>query len=150
MVKKGAVMFVLLLCGGILFAQTAADIDLLLDAKEITYAQAVRFVLPAAGLVEDNISNSAAFAFAVSRGWLSDTVNQDDRINMGALSLIIMKSFNLDGGLLYRLFPSPRYAFREMVYYQLIQGRSDPSLFIAGNQLLHILGRTLSFTGEAL
>ncbi|MDR1174167.1 MAG: hypothetical protein LBK83_01685 [Treponema sp.] len=35
--------------GGFLHGQTAAEMDELLDSREITWAQACRFVLPAGG-----------------------------------------------------------------------------------------------------
>jgi hypothetical protein len=59
-----------------------------------------------------------------------------------------MRSFDLKGGILYTLFPGPRYANREMVYLRLVQGRTDPQRFVDGGTFLQILGRTLTFTGE--
>jgi hypothetical protein len=48
---------------------------------------------------------------------------------------------------MYSLFPSRRYACRELVYLRLIQGRTDPDGYVDGESFLHILGRVLRHTG---
>jgi hypothetical protein len=57
-----------------------------------------------------------------------------------------MKSFGLSGGL-YRFFPNGRYACRELVYLDIIQGRSDPHMKVSGERFFRILGRILDYTG---
>jgi hypothetical protein len=137
---------------GYLSAQTAGEMDRILVSNEITYAQATQLVLMAA-----NVLPSGGNAFAIARGnqWLStgaktdDPISADDPINLGELSLLIMKAFNLKGGIFYSFFPGPRYACRELVYRRLIQGRTDPDGHLDGRTLLQILGRVLAYTGDA-
>jgi hypothetical protein len=130
-------------CPNSLFGQNAVDMDILLDTPELTYAQAAQFVLPAAGVVAGRVTEIEAFSTAESRGWMPEKTGATDRINAGGLSLLIMKSFNLKGGLMYTLFPSPRYAYRELQYRTFIQGNNDPRETVSGAQFLHILGRVL-------
>ncbi|MDR1277332.1 MAG: hypothetical protein LBK02_01120 [Treponema sp.] len=59
-----------------------------------------------------------------------------------------MKSFGLKGGILYTLFPGPRYACRELAYLRIIQGGGDPGTHLQGGQFLQILGNTLTYIGE--
>jgi hypothetical protein len=59
-----------------------------------------------------------------------------------------MKSFGIKGGLMYRIFPNPRYACRELVRLRIVQGRTDPGGRLSGERFLRILGNTLTFTGE--
>jgi hypothetical protein len=131
-----------------LFAQNAADMDVILEARELTYAQAVSFVLPAAGVVSGRVSEKEAFAAAETRGWLPKKAKARETINAGGLSLLIMKSFDFKGGLMYTLFPSPRYAYRELQYRKFIQGNIDPLGKVAGVQLLHILSQVLNSVEE--
>jgi hypothetical protein len=59
-----------------------------------------------------------------------------------------MKSFGLKGGILYTLFPGPRYACRELAYLRIIRDGGDPETHLNGGQFLQILGNTLTYIGE--
>jgi hypothetical protein len=128
-------------------AQTAEEMDILLNSPQLNYALAARFVLTAAGVVDDGEKEVDAFREALSRNWIPQTVRPSDAITLSRLSLLIMRSFNLRGGLFYRLFHSPRYAYREMVYKKCIQGRTAPGQTLSGEQFILILGRTLTISG---
>ena len=49
---------------------------------------------------------------------------------------------------MYSLFHTPRYAYREMVYRKLIQGRANPSMKVSGQRLLQIIDRSLARQGK--
>ena len=132
-----------------LFAQsprshsTAAEIETLLNAKTVTYAQAARFVLEAANtLATDN--HVEAFDYALQQDWLSKKLSPNDSAQLNNISLLLMRSFNIKGGIMYTLTKSPRYAYRELVYLNVIQNRSDPSVFVSGEQLLYYINRILA------
>jgi hypothetical protein len=128
-----------------LSAQTAAELDAILNSRELTCAQAARFVLAAADMWT---GGGDAFSEAKAQGRLSRRAKEDSPIRLGELSMLLMKSFGIKGGILYTLFPGPRYANREMVSLRLVQGRTDPGGTVDGGTFLYILGRTLAFTGE--
>jgi hypothetical protein len=46
---------------------------------------------------------------------------------------------------MYSLFPGPRYAYRELLYLKIIQGRADGNFTVSGDRLLQILGRALQY-----
>jgi hypothetical protein len=133
---------------GFLFAQTAEEMDRVLASKEITYAQAARFVLRAANALPDGAN---AFTAAKENRWLpaDDSIGADSPISLGDLSLLVMKAFDMKGGIFYGFFPIPRYACRELVYLRIIQGRTDPGGRLDGRTFLQILGRALSHTENA-
>jgi outer membrane protein OmpA-like peptidoglycan-associated protein len=137
-----------LIFGGFLHGQTAAELDALLDTREVTWAQACRFVLPAAGALDADSDPGAAFAAAREKGWLPRRAAADSPLNLGGLSFLIARSFSIKGSLLYALFPGPRYAYRRLDYLQLIPGLRDPSLKVSGEHLLGILGRVLDYRGD--
>jgi hypothetical protein len=134
--------------GGLLHGQTAADMDELLDSREISWAQACRFVLPAAGALGENTSAPAAFALAREKGWLPKGAALDSSVNFGGLSFLIIQSFSIKPSVLYALFPGPRYAFRQLDYLGLIPGLRDPALKVSGEDLARILGRVLDYLGD--
>jgi outer membrane protein OmpA-like peptidoglycan-associated protein len=132
--------------GGFLHGQTAAEMDALLDTREITWAQACRFVLPAARALE--AGNRAAFALALERGWLPKGAAADRSVTLGGLSFLISNAFSIKNSVLYALFPGPRYAYRQLDYLGLIPGLRDPAMKVSGERLVQILGRVLDYRGD--
>jgi hypothetical protein len=122
---------------------TAAEMETLLSAKTITYAQASRFVLQAANaLTTDN--GEEAFNYAVQQNWLPQKAVSDAPARLNNISLLLMRSFNVKGGIMYSITKSPNYAYRELVYLNIIQNRSDPSMFVSGEQLLYYVNKILA------
>jgi hypothetical protein len=126
-------------------AQTAERLDALLDSTGVTYAEAAMIVLPAAALAGEDVSPETAFAEARERGLLPKAAEPGGALRLGGLAFLIMRAFDMKGGLFYTLFPGPRYAYRELVHQRLIQGRNDPALTVSGERLLRILGRVLDY-----
>jgi outer membrane protein OmpA-like peptidoglycan-associated protein len=130
--------------------QTAAEVDALLDSREITWAQACRFVLPASGALDAHTPAPAAFAAAREKGWLPKGAAAESPANLGGLSFLIMQSFSIKGSVLYTLFPGPRYAYRQLDYLGLLPGLRDPALNVSGERLVQILGRLLDYRGDGV
>ena len=133
-----------------LHAQTADEIQTLLQTQAVTYAQAARFVLEAADVngAYDKTSGQDAVRFAVENKWLTQKAQAQDAITLENLSLLIMKAFGLKGGPMYTWFGGAHYSYREMVFKDLIQGRSDPQMKVSGAQMMLIVNRLLSRVEE--
>jgi len=124
----------------------ASELEAVINTSVINYAQAAYFVLSSAYAVSgrnSDVNQDTAFNSALEHGWLSKKAAADAPIKLGALSFLIMKSFNMKGGFLYAIFPGSRYAFRELVSLNIIQGVADPSMTISGERFLLILGNAL-------
>jgi hypothetical protein len=93
-------------------------------------------------------SADADAAFDAAKEWLPANAEPDAALTLAELSYLVMRSFQIKGGAMYRIFPGPRYAYREMVYRNLVQAESDPAWKVSGYRLLHIIGRVLEY-GEA-
>jgi hypothetical protein len=72
----------------------------------------------------------------------------DRALRLNEAAFLVMGAFGIKGGLLYTLFPGPRYAYRELLYKKIIQGRSDGNFTVSGERLLRIIGRALGHTGD--
>jgi hypothetical protein len=120
--------------------------DAALESETVSWAVAARFVLPAAGF--DPGGGEAAFREAAEQGWLPKGAGPEKEATLGGLSFLVMRAFGFKGGLLYRLFPGPRYAYRELVYRGIIQDQSGPSQKVSGFRLLSLVGRLLDETGD--
>jgi len=133
-------------------AQTAAELETVLETPALSCAQAAWFVLASVGSASaGNVSNApanvqAAFEQAAAWGWLKNA-QPGDPITLGKLSFLIMRAFDLKGGIMYSLFPGPRYAYRSMVSRSYIQGTTDPAMTISGERFLVILGKVLDAEG---
>jgi hypothetical protein len=123
--------------------QTAADMESLLDTNEITCSQAAYFVL-AAALDNSPQNPEAAFVLAREKGWFPVKAEGDSSITLGGLSLLMMKTFNMKGSLMYHIFPNGRYAYREMTSRGFIKGRSYSTFAVSGEQFLRILENILA------
>jgi hypothetical protein len=142
-------LLTLVLTAILLNAQTAEEMDALLETRALTYAQAARFILPASGAAADNTSGENAFQTAASKGWLPKTAAAGAPARLDAVALLLMKAFDLKGGVLYRFFPNARYAYRELTYKRIIQGPVDSSMSLSGEAFFQILGRTMDFAENA-
>jgi hypothetical protein len=130
----------------LVWGQTAADMESLLEAGGITCSQAAYFVL-ASALENPPENPEGAFAMALENGWLPGRAEGQNPLTLADLSLLIMKAFNLKGGLMWRLFPGGRYAYREMISRGFIEGRAYPAMKVPGEQFLYLLGKVLAEGG---
>jgi outer membrane protein OmpA-like peptidoglycan-associated protein len=126
-------------------AQTADEIQTLLQTQIVSYSQAVRFVLEAADVSDyyDKTNEQAAMRLAVEKKWLPAKADAQNAISLKRLSHLIMKAFGLKGGPMYTMFNSAHYSYREMVFQDIIQGRSDPDMKVTGEKLIFIVNRLL-------
>jgi len=147
MKKFFAVLFFGMLCFP-LFAQTAAELEELLKLKAVNYGQAARFVLEAANAAK--LKDHTAFSFAAERSWLPKKVQAQDTARLDGISLLLMRSFNAKGGLLYSITKNPHFAYNELIYKNVIQGTSDPSMTVSGEQLLFMINRLLALYEDTL
>jgi hypothetical protein len=128
------------------YAQTAAELEDILRAQTVTYAQAASFVLEAAEVtVTENTAQ--AFALAAERAWVSKKASAEKHITLAELSFLIMKAFDMKGGMMYAVMPCPRYAYRSMISRSFIQGDADPDMTVSGDRFLLILGNVLNASG---
>ena len=138
---------ILLLVPAFLPAQTAAVMEQLLDTQAVSYGQAALVVLEAADL-QAGSTPAEAFNYAAERNWLPRKAEGGDQATLQGVSLLIMQSFGLKGGLFYSMGKSPHYAYRELVYQEIVQGRADPQMAVSGEYLLFIVGRALDLVED--
>jgi hypothetical protein len=126
-------------------AQSAADMDAALDSGEVTWEQAALFTLQAAG--RGGASGEEALAAFGAMNGLPRKAKAGEKARLEGVSLMVMKAFGLTGGL-YDFFPISRYAYRELIFLKIIQGRADPWAPVSGERLFHILARALEYTED--
>jgi hypothetical protein len=143
------VLLVLLLCAGtaIASAQSNEFMDDLLQQSGISVGQASYLVLVASENLSEDADVQRAFDLLDSLGWAPGRKGPDDPITVAEYAYMLTSAFGLKGGLMYSLFPSPRYAYRELRSKMIIQGRSDPGMKIDGTTAIRLLGRIFDILG---
>ena len=131
-----------------LHAQTAARLEALLNEKAVTWEQASAFVLEAA---DAGAYTNPQDAFNVSYGynWLPKDIQSGDTARLDGVALLLMRSFELKGGMFYSMTKSPHHAYRELVFKKVIRGTSDPRMNVSGQDLLLMIGRMLAMRENA-
>jgi hypothetical protein len=145
MKKIFSITFLLLFFCVTLNAQTADRLQTLLQTTAVSYAQAADFVLEAAGIAGsyNETSEQDSLSFAVEKKWLPAKADAQKPISLVNLSHLVMKAFGVKGGPMYTLFNSAHYSYREMVFQDIIQGRSDPHMKVSGEKMIFIVNRLL-------
>lgn len=71
-------------------------------------------------------------------GGFAQPANQG--VQRGTLAYVLARAMQIRGGLLMHLFPSPRYAVREL-YYEGIFPASSPHQTFSGSEVVGVIGR---------
>ena len=150
--KKIVICIIVSIFPVLLPAQTATELEIILETEAVTCAQAAKFVLYSSKAANVSLENFARqphpeYLWALANGWLK-FASEDDPISLSNLSFLLMRAFNMKGGLMYRIFPGPRYAYRSMISRNYIQGIADPAMKLDGSRFLLILGRVLNVEGD--
>ena len=124
------------------FAQTAGRIDVLFNNPELSYEQAAAFVLEASDIPMSN--QAEAFRYASEKGWLPKNAEAKNTARLDGVSLLVMKAFEIKGGAFYSVFQNAHYAYRELEYRNVIEGKTIPAMAVSGEQMIFIINRVLS------
>ena len=138
----------LLLAAGSLWGQSNELLDVLFEEPEATLEQAAYLVLTASGRIPDDSSPAEAAASLRDQGWTVPERSADEPLTLGEYSYLLMQAFELKGGVMYRIFPGPRYAGRELAYLKLIRADTSPYRTLSGEEAIGILGRLLEWKEE--
>ncbi|MEM5948741.1 hypothetical protein WKV44_09320 [Spirochaetia bacterium 38H-sp] len=143
--KKTIIKTVLagLFISSIAVAQSNEVIDKILNQKAITCGYAAYLILNAGGIISEDTSPDSAWERWLNMGYVKSNKKAQDPISLGEFSFLITKTFDIPGGMMYSLFPSPRYAARELAYLGYIAENPGPYRNLSGKEAISILGRIL-------
>lgn len=127
----------------LLFPQSNHIIDQLLQEEKATHGKAAYLVFTAAGMMREEESEDEAMKELGGAGLNTGGAGPEEPITLGKYSYLIMRAFSMGGGLFYSLFPSPRYASRELGFKGYIRGDSGAYRNLTGREAVAILGRVL-------
>ncbi|MBN1524503.1 MAG: hypothetical protein JW904_08475 [Spirochaetales bacterium] len=144
MERKTIFFFICFVFTGLaLFAQSNVLIDQLLEEQQATFGKSIYMVLSAAELVPANAAVDTAMKKLADSNW-NITKAADAPITLGEVAYILMKAFDMQGGVMYSLFPGPRYACREFEYRDFIRKSPYPDRTLTGAEVMQIIAKVLS------
>ncbi len=123
------------------FGQSIGFMDRVSSSPGIAYADAAYLVLVATDNIAEDAGTTRSLDLAKEMKWISPGIAAETPISLDGYSYLIMRSFGMKGGLMYRIAPGPRYAFRELVSLGVIQGNYDPADKVDGALAVRMLGR---------
>jgi len=130
-----------------LFAQSNEFVDNLLSNPAVSLGQVSYLVLVASDNLGEDADEVRAFELLGNLGWVPSGMELSDTVDLRTYAFMLMRAFGLKGGIMYRFFPGPRYAYRELASLQVIQGKSDPSDPVDGATAVRMLGRVFDVLG---
>jgi hypothetical protein len=138
----------LLAAAGNLWGQSNELLDVLFEEPATTLGQAAYLVLTASGRIPDDSTPADAAASLATQGWAVPERSADEPLTLGEYSYLLMQAFELKGGVMYRIFPGPRYAGRELAYLELIKGDTSPYRTFSGEEAIGVLARLMEWKEE--
>ncbi|MFW6387699.1 MAG: hypothetical protein ACOC0B_00350 [bacterium] len=140
-------VFVLLLGIAAVFslpAQTAEIIETIGNESEISVGSAAYIAAASSNLIEPDASPRQALDALADRGYRAGGDAEDESVRLDRFAYMLMVAHDLPGGVMYSLFPGPRYAFREFEFERILRGGGNPGDPLSGTRALRLTGRVLS------
>ncbi len=114
-------------------------IDTILAQKAITWENAAWLVGKATQLLDDNATPADAVQKAVAAGWGPSSRTVEAPLDLKSYSFELVKALALPHGLLFQLFPGPRYALRELVFRKIVPVTLSPDKPVSGEEAMRYL-----------
>lgn len=129
------------------YAQSNSTLDIIIATNHVTFGEAAYLVLTAADKIPGDASFTQAASTIDKQGWKIRAAASGKSITLGTYSYMIMRALDMHGGIMYTLFPGPRYAERELNYRGFIHGDATPYRQLSGIEAISILGEVTRSKG---
>lgn len=120
-------------------------IDQVLASPAVTAGQVAWLVGRAVGLVEEAEPPEEAYRKAVSAGWVAPGESPDGPITLAGFSQVLVRALAIPTGVVYSVFPGPRYAFRELLFRRIVPPGASPGGPVSGQDALSFLQNAQSW-----
>lgn len=128
-----------LLSAAAAFSQSADKMTEILDTKTVTYQQAAYFFAVANGMANDSASETAAVEMLKQAKLIKEDVHGNEPIPLNQVAFLCANTWNVKGGLMYRIFKNPRYSFKQLQADGIISYTDDPSKILNGHQFMNVI-----------
>lgn len=147
MLRKLIVVSVFLLVAVLpIVSQSNEMIDKLLDEQKARFGLSAYLVLAASGKIPEEASVEDAMEALDNRSFSSlKKKTKDDFITFRELAYLVMQAFEMRGGIMYRIVPSPRYAYKEMLFINLLNANQKDRAPINSDEMIDLLSGVMEW-----
>jgi len=138
-------LFVGILSG--LAAQSNDRLDELLGQVPARLDSTLYLLLASGSLISEDATPAAALSESIGTGLVAPDRHPDEPVSIQELSFLVMKTQKFEGGLEWRLLPSPRAAYRELAYHGLVNTSAGPERHVAGEEVIRTLNAVRAYQG---
>lgn len=128
-------------------AQSADALTKMIDAKNATVGETAYFLAVYLDAVPESCSEAAAVSALQDKGVCNDDLTADTFLTYRTFAGMLMRTWNVKGGLMYSLTKSDRYALRELQAMGIISSAVDPSAVVSGFDALAALNSCMTQLG---
>ncbi|MDY4674218.1 MAG: hypothetical protein SO369_04400 [Treponema sp.] len=132
------------------YGQEASKVTEILDAPQLTTGQAAYIAACWFDPANETMDFHQATQFLVDQGMLKEGISSTDSIRLDELAGLCMKTWDIPGGLFYRLTKADRYAFKDLKALGYFSTNDDPSFTVAGFQGMSIMFKCMEYNTPAL
>lgn len=134
------ILFFMFLCV-IISAQSADSVTKMLDSKTVTFDEAAYFAAAYLGLSQDTMNFDNAASVLRTAAEFPKLKNTAGALRFKDVAYICLQVWDIDSGINYRIFKSPRYALRELKSLRFVPPFTDPDAYVNGRDMLYIMGK---------
>ncbi len=131
-----------------LWGQSAEQLDGIQEQPNVNYGSAAYIVAVSSGMIEAEQDGEAALEALSDAGFDAESVDPDENARLDDFAHMRMLAHDLPGGVMYTLFPGPRYAYRELRHEELFTGGGDPGEYFTGTRAMRIVRRVMDLAEE--
>lgn len=132
------ISLLLLLFAAAVSAQSADAVTKMIEADEATVGDTAYFLAVYLNAVPESSPASAALSALQDSGICLAGASADDVLTYKVFAGMLMRAWDVKGGLMYSLTGSDRYALRELQAQGFIPSSVDPMAAVTGYQTLAI------------
>jgi|SRR5574344_979787 hypothetical protein len=147
--KKSVILTLIItfICALAANAQSADKVTEMIKTDKATWGQVCYFTSTYLGLVSENATADESIQALTKAGIIKSTPKADAPIPLNQIAYIYAKTWKIGGSLLLKLFPSPRYALKQLKADGLIPSSADPAKIYTGHQALDLFTSCMSKYG---
>lgn len=148
MKKRFLVMAALiLLCVAVVSAQSADALSKMIEADQVTVGDVSYFLAVYLDAVPESASGADAVRALQNADICSDDVGAFDVLTYKTFAGLLMRTWNVKGGLMYSITKADRYALRELQAAGFISAGADPQAVVSGYDALAVLNDCMTQLG---
>ncbi|MCR5217933.1 hypothetical protein [Treponema sp.] len=146
--KKIVALLSFLLLSGLIFAQSADKMTEVLESDKVTLGQASYFIATASGKIQDTESEEDAVKVMKAIQFADADADPSQYISVKDLSWMLVCTWKIEGSLMLKLFPGPRYACKQLKADGILNDFDDPDSIPDGHRFFNILTDCMALYAE--